>query len=355
MRVLMLVIRYDVDDWATNFIPKWVAKLAEHVAWVDVLALEVGNPGDLPSNVSVFSMGKAQGASRTQVLLGFYRQATKLIQQCDAVFVHMIPRYALLIAPLAIPQRKPITLWYTHRNPSRDLKLALPLVKQAVTAVDSSFPLKTDKLTVLGHGIDANFFSPAATPTPTDTAHIVQVARVQPIKRQDVLINAMSHLPENTHAVIVGSVPEGEDPAYFNKLQSMVGKQSNVLSARVTFTGGLPAAAVRDWYRRATVAVNLSPPGLFDKAPLESMAVGVPTIVTNPAFDPLLGQWRSLLRSSDPPDPNELAERIQALMALTTAERAAIGQTLQANVRSAHSLDELIPRLVDVLSQSRKK
>ena len=34
---------------------------------------------------------------------------------------------------------------------------------------------------------------------------------------------------------------------------------------RCHFTGDLPAAQVRDWNRRATIAVNTSPVGLFDK------------------------------------------------------------------------------------------
>ena len=45
MRVLMLVIRMDEDDWATAFIPRWVEALSQQVERVDVLALEVGRGG----------------------------------------------------------------------------------------------------------------------------------------------------------------------------------------------------------------------------------------------------------------------------------------------------------------------
>src|SRR5436190_1795211 len=76
---------------------------------------------------------------------------------------------------------------------------------------------------------------------------------------------------------------------------------------RVMFTGGLLADGVRDIYRRATIAINLSPPGLFDKAALESMLTGVPTVVSNPAFDPLLGDHVSRLRLDSPDDVTELA------------------------------------------------
>lgn len=340
MRVLMLAIRYDTADWATNFIPKWAAALAGHVTALDVLALEVGDVGTIPANVRVFSMGKAPGVSRLAVLAGFYRHAAQLIPQCDAVFVHMIPRYALLAAPLVLPLRKPMTLWYTHRNPSPDLKRALPLVRHVVTAVPSSFPLTTDKLHVLGHGIDADFFGQQPTTrNEINERVVVQVARVQPIKNQDALLR---NLPPNAHAVIVGDVPDGEDRTYIERLHTLADEC-------VTFTGGLPPDAVRDWYYRAAVAVNLSPPGLFDKAALESMAAGTPTLVSNSAFDDLLGAWREQLRVNYPLDDDEIAAKLRALLALSPDERAAIGRTLRQNVRAAHSLNALIPRLIHVL------
>lgn len=350
MRVLMLAIRYDVNDWATNFIPVWVRRLAGHVAHVDVLALEVGDTGDLPPNVRVFSMGKAPGVSKAQVLATFYQQAARMVPTCDVVFVHMIPRYAWLVAPLAIAMRKPITLWYTHRNASADLRRALPLVKQVVTAVQSSFPLPTDKVQVLGHGIDTDFFAPFDHEVATQRYHILHVARVQPIKRQDVLLDAMPHLPEHTQAVLVGAVPHSEDETYHQRLQARAAEPD--LIGRVRFAGGLPADEVRDWYYLAAAAVNLSPVGLFDKAPLESMATGLPTLVTNPAFDPLLGDWRDLLRLDDPPTPEQLAERLRAVLALPPTERATMGEALRANTVAAHSLDALIPRLANALEST---
>lgn len=345
MNILMLVIRYDVDDWATNFIPRWVAKLASHVDALNVLALEVGNVGTLPDNVRVYSMGKERGRGRFAVLAGFYHHALPLIVRCDAVLVHMIPRYALLAAPIALPLRKSIMLWYTHRNPSRDLMRAIPLVRRVVTAVESSFPIKTDKLRVLGHGIDASFY-PQASVMPEAKNYIVHVARLQSIKQQDVLIHAMTHLPD-AHAVIIGDVPQGEDQTYPQQLRQLVHDLG--LQGRVTFTGGLSAEAVREWYQRATLAVNLSPPGLFDKAALESMVCGVPTLVTNPAFDGLLGDWCDHLRVDHPLNSESLAQKLQALLDLSTDQRTAMAQMLRQHVQQQHSLDALIPRLVAVL------
>ena len=346
----MLAIRYDRDDWATNFIPLWVEALAAQVASVDVLALQVGTVGKLPPNVRVFSMGKERGAGRLGLLANFYRQAARLLPSCDAVFVHMIPRYALLAAPLALPLRKPMTLWYTHREASRDLQRALPLVRQVATATESSFPLQTDKLRVLGHGIDADFYAPLPGQAATaGAARVVQVARLQPIKRQNVLLEALNHLPEAVGADFIGAVPQGENNDYARGLQATA---AALPTGRARFLGGRSAEQVREVYQQAAVAVNLSPVGLFDKAALESMAVGTPTIVTNPAFAPLLGEWRDLLLIEDILTPSVLAARIADVLALPLDALTEMGNTLRGHVIQAHSLHALMPRLARLLASA---
>jgi len=101
------------------------------------------------------------------------------------------------------------------------------------------------------------------------------------------------------------------------------------LDERCHFAGDLSAVDVRDWYRRATVAVNMSPAGLFDKAALESMACGVPTVVCNRAFAPLLGDYGDLLLTAGPDDVDGLRERLERLFARSEGERAEIGRRLR--------------------------
>jgi hypothetical protein len=52
-----------------------------------------------------------------------------------------------------------------------------------------------------------------------------------------------------------------------------------------------------------------------------------------------------------PVAPDALTAKLRAVLALPPDERAAIGQTLRANVRATHSLDALMPRLVRVLGR----
>jgi glycosyltransferase involved in cell wall biosynthesis len=285
----------------------------------------------------------------------------RLAPEADVIFSHMTPRYTVLAAPYATLFRKPQVLWYAHRHASRQLYLATACAWRVVTSMPGSYPIDTPKARMLGQGIETDFYAPA--PPPKDMSmppispsprverglgdEVVHVARLMPVKHQTTLIRALGGLPE-ARAVFVGGVPEGQESyrEYADGLRTLAGELG--VSDRVTFTGGLLAPEVRDWYRRAAVAVNLSPPGLFDKTALESMATGVPTVVCSPAFDSVLGEHAPLLRLDDPADADALAARLRALLALPPEERARIGAALREGVKREHSLDGLMPRLVRV-------
>ncbi len=357
MRVLMITQRLDERDWLVSVIPRWVNALAHHVDALDVVALGIGKYTP-PPNVQVYSMGKEHGRGKFGKTLGFYRAVFSLIGKADAVFVHMIPRYAVMVGPLALLARKPLALWYTHRHASLQLRLALPFCHRVMTASPGSFPLPTDKVRVLGHGIDTAFYAPSGfgrgeppvRPYDADElSHrpaILHVARLMPIKHQATLLWAVAS-GIDAQVVLVGDVPQGQNATYVEDLKALACGLG--IDSRITFAGGLPPDAVRDWYRRAAIAVNLSPPGLFDKAALESMAAGTPTIVSNPAFDPLLADYAPTLRIDSPEDVEGLAVRLGALLALAEDERRAIGLNIRERVVAAHSLERLMPRLVSVL------
>ena len=139
----------------------------------------------------------------------------------------------------------------------------------------------------------------------------------------------------------------GSDAAYRPELEALAGDLG--VAERVTFAGNQPPEGVRDWDRQAAIAVNLSPMGLFDKAALESMAVGVPTMVGSDAFDDLVVDARlKRERPRRPQSARETAERSAgAARKRTTRNRAA---RLRQRVIEAHSLDHLIGRLVNVLN-----
>lgn len=344
MRVLMLVQQIDERDWLRAFIVTWARALAAHVDRLDILTLEHGE-ASLPDNVHVRSLGKERGKNRAREIINFHRGMMALAPHADVIFSHMTPRYALLAAPYATLFRKRQVLWFTHRHAGRQLKLALRLVWRVATAAPDSFPIPSRKVRALGHGVDTDFYEPAWEIPDDAPRYVVQVARLMPIKHQTTLLRAVAQVPD-AHAVIVGDVPAGQEfyARYANSLHALAAELG--IADRVTFTGGLLASDVRDWYRWASVAVNLSPPGLFDKAALESMACATPTIVSSHAFDGLLGADADWLRIDTPEDVDGLAYRLNALLRLSPADRRALGEQARECVIAGHSLERLMPRLV---------
>lgn len=345
-RLLLFNLRTDADDAVLGFTTGWINALAEYFDHLDVLTMHAGRVA-VAHNVRVLSVGREKGYSEARRLLNFYAILSRLLLQnrYDACFAHMMPLFAALGGPLLSARGVRTTLWYTHRQRTRQLELGLRFSHRAVTAVESSFPIRSAKVRALGHGIDTDVYSPQVY-TPANRPRIVYVARLTPIKHQHVLLRALQHLPE-AEVVLIGDVPDGFDESYHSQLRQMV--QAMSIAERVTFAGAQTPQQILRWYASASAAVNLAPVGLFDKAPLESMAAGVPTIVSNPAFANVTGTHQALLHIGHPEDVAGLAERLRRLIALSHADRATIGQDLRAAVVAHHSLPRLIARLVNVL------
>lgn len=369
--LLLFNLATDADDPVLGFATEWLNRIARLYDHVDVITMRVGKLA-VADNVHVYSVGKERGYSEARRAAEFYRLLASLLmrRRYIACFAHMMPLFAAMGAPLVKAAGTRLVTWYTHRQVSRTLQIATRMSDRVVTASADSFPIPTDKLRVLGHGIDSDFYRPEYVElidplNPNDETggtrprlsqtqesvikdgnYIVQVARLMPIKHQATLLNAIAPLKE-ARIVLVGGSPPDTDGNYEHKLRGLA--HGLALGARVAFAGAQPPILVREYYHRACIAVNLSPPGLFDKAALESMMMGLPTIVANPAFNPLLGDHRDLLCLPSPEDVEGLTERLQKLLGLIPLERLAIGASLRRRTLEQHSLSGLIRRLDQVL------
>ncbi len=372
-RLLLFNLTTDDADPVLGFASDWLRALAARCAYIDVLTMYQGRQRPSP-NVRVYSAGRERGLSKAARLMNFYWRLSRLLltRRYDACFAHMMPLFAGLAGPLLTARGIPTVLWFTHRQRSAQLRLGLAMSRRVVSADRTSFPYETDKLRVIGHGIDCDFYAPSPVPGRQDEGGeiqdthldrgarnppgggragdeedplVAQVARLAAIKRQKTAIAAVART--GARLALIGGAQSRDAAAYEGQLRAMIRELQ--LEERCALTGDLPPTDVRDWYRRATVAVNLSPLGLFDKAALESMACAVPTVVCNPAFAPLLGDYADLLLTAGPEDIAGLSDRLGRLFALSAGERAKIGEQLRENVLREHSLPRLIDRLLAVL------
>lgn len=346
-RLLIFNIRTDADDHILGFTTIWINALAARFDAVDVITMHQGRL-DVADNVRVYSVGRERGYSELRRFFVFYWLLLKLLitNRYSAAFAHMMPLFAAMGAPLLTVARVPVTTWYTQRQFNRQVQAATWFSWRMVSAVPTSFPIETPKFRALGHGIDTDFFAPDPNVSPASRPLIVYVARLTAVKNQHILLDAIESL--DVDVALIGDIPDGFDDKYKQDLIRQVSE--NDLTDRVQFVGAQTAEQVRDWCRQATLTVNLSPVGAFDKAALEGMACGAPTIVTNRAFAPVMGDYTDQLTIDLDDDPvRALHVCISALLDLSADDRQRIGQQVREGVIEHHSLKRLIDRLVSVL------
>jgi glycosyltransferase involved in cell wall biosynthesis len=348
MRPLMIVQLIDEYDWLRGFIVPWVRALAERVEHLHVLTLEQ-REARLPDNVTVYSMGKERRHRRVPELIAFHRTLNRLAPHVDVIFSHMTPRYTWLAAPYAAVFGKPQVLWFAHERVSWELRLAEWVAARIVTASPESLSLSSGKIRVLGQGIDMTHFQASSQPPPA--CWIVSVGRLAPIKNHHLLIEAAAILRKRGHRDFEVRIAGGDTPenqTYPQRLYKLVTERH--LEQHVRFLGAIPYREMPSLYQQAALTVNLRRPGGMDKAVLESMACGVPVMVHNSTFLPLLGHERSALWCEDLA-PARIADQLEPLLRASPQERAAVGAILAERVRARHSLDGLMERLVGVFPE----
>ncbi|MCS6837162.1 MAG: glycosyltransferase family 4 protein [Anaerolineae bacterium] len=352
-RLLLFNLRTDLDDHILGFTSGWISALLAHYGAIDVITMHRGRIA-FDERVRVCSIGRERGWPVLLRLLAFYGHLLRLLltHRYQAVFSHMTPLLSILAAPVLHLFGLRLVTWYTHRQRHRQIAWAARLSWRVVSAVETSFPIPTPKLRVLGHGIPTDFFTPDPAVQPDEPPLLALVARLTPIKRQHLAIEALAKL-KGCRLVLVGGVPDGYEAEYADQLRAQVASLS--LTERVIFAGEQTPEQVRTWYRRASLALNLSPVGLFDKAALEGMACATPTLVCNPAFAPLLGEQKAALLLPEDLDAAQLARAVQSWLSRPSAERHALGLALRCAVMEQHSLECLAARLAHVLRTGESK
>lgn len=300
MRLLICTQAVDTEDTVLGFFCRWIEEFAKHAERIEVICLREGKHA-LPANVRVHSLGKGNGVSRIKYVLNFYTYIWRLRHDYDTIFVHMNPEYVVLGGPLWRLLGKRIALWYTHKSVNLKLRIAAFLSNVIFTASKESFRLRSGKVRVMGHGIDTDFFSPDASVARGDW--ILSVGRLMPSKRHDLAIRAAALAGRELR--VIGDGPER------GNLEVL----ARALGARAHFLGGLTQERLRDEYRTAAYLIHTSETGSLDKVVLEALACGLP------------------VRTND-----------SALKALESAN--------PAYVREHHSLDKLIPAILETIRTS---
>ena len=349
--LLLFNLATDEEHPLLGFTSGWINALARHCSSIDVVTMTVGR-ANVAGNVRVFSIGKEKGYTEARRAVEFYRILGRRLREgpADASLFHMTPLFAVMAAPLLKPRGVRLVLWYAHRATSLTLRVAERIADQVVTPTLESFPFRSHKLTAIGHGIDTSLFTPGPSQESSRPFTILVVGRIAPIKRPDVLIEAVRLMVEkyrldHFRVRMVGPVL-AHDSGFAESLRRSI--PSAGLQERIAFVGPRPFHLMPGEYGSADLLVSTSQTGGADKVVLEAMACAVPVITSNPAFVSVLSPWSEILLAP-PEDPEALALRMKQMMEKRFTERQSLGRSLRKVVEEHHSLDRLAHRLVQEL------
>lgn len=322
-------------------VPK-LAALARRLDEVVVLA-DGAVPGVLPKNCRVHtfgSRGKLGRGARFEAAL-----VRELRPRPLAVVAHMAPVFAVLAGAPARAAGVPLLLWYTHWHASSTLRLAERVCTAVVTVDRRSFPLESNKVHAIGHGIDMSEFD--CTPRGANVPlRILVLGRYSPAKGLGVVLRAVRiALDRGTDVRLEAHGPslsplERDHRAELELLVAELG-----LGEHVELRDAVPRAKIPALFARSDVLVNNMRAGAPDKVVYEAAASCLPVLASNPVFDTLLPPEARFDRER----PRTLADRLIALTGRPPEALAIQGRDLRNAVERDHSTDTWANRLLEVI------
>jgi glycosyltransferase involved in cell wall biosynthesis len=345
LRILFFTQKIDESDSVLGFVCDWIAALGRRVGRLDCVCLESGPTPQFPPSVVIHSLGRERGRGRVRLAWESQSVVGRLLGKgsVDAVFAHMAPSFTVLSYPWARLHSIPLFTWYTHRQVTPMLRLAVAMSRRVLTASPDSIGMQGEKVLATGHGIR----TPAEGELEfheTESREVLAVGRLTPIKRWETFIEAAALLKGRGYRfLMVGDSAVPSDVAYRERLRDLV--RTNELSSVFSFEGAVAYRDMPRYYRRAFCSVNTCVDSSFDKAVLESLAFGKPALTSNRAFQPLLGDVTPELLFPES-DPKSLASRIERLREMSPTARRALGIRLRDRVEREHGLERLMDRVV---------
>ena len=336
-KLLIITQKVDQQDHALGFVCGWIREFSVNFDSVVVVCLQ-GGQYSLPSNVRVISLGKERGGSRLSYLTRFYSIIWKERNNYDGVFIHMNPIYGILGSVFWRLNKKKVILWYTHITDTFKLRMAELLVDKIVTADKSSFPLLSEKVVAMGHGIDTRFFKKDEN-IQSKPNSILFLGRISPVKRHSLLIESLKILSGrglSFHCNIMGDYALSHR-SYFLELKKII--RGYDLNDKIEITDPVYYQMLPEVFNGYSLLASFTKAGSFDKAVLSAMACEVPVVTTNEAFK---GSGGVRIVSDSPED---IADSFEDVFGMSETERVSLGREERVFVEKNHNLTGLVKKI----------
>jgi len=287
--LLYLNLAVDDKDTSLGFANSWLYQFAKEFNDVDVITLKDSTENNnFIDNVKIFGIKSNEKYSKIEKLFQLRKLIIDLFasKKYDFIFSHMSPLLLILVVLFGKKNKIPKILWYTHPEPQELSKklilfLSLKFSNKVVTASNSSFPYKSKKVHVIGHGIDAKlFFSKRKT---LENQNFLMLSRVTKSKNLEIVIDSFLKSKFNVNSLtIVGEYVTQKDQNYKNYLIKKYENYENII-----FKGKIPHNELSEFLKTFSFHINATPNGFYDKSVLETLTAGIFNLYSNSDYDNL--------------------------------------------------------------------
>ena len=336
-KLLYFNLAIDESDTSLGFAINWIETIAENYDQVDVVSLRKTSNPNFSKSINIYGANKNNNKFNKYLYL--YKKVKDLCKEnkYERCFSHMSPISIFICGYLLKKNKIKTTLWFTHPGPKFGIKKLILFVsflisEYVVTASSNSFPIKSEKVNVIGHAIDLFNFQSVRNHHKLDNFLIL--SRISKSKNLEIAIDAFlnSDFKDCSLDIIGGTLNVNDE----NYLKILKDKYS---SDNINFLGKVDHSKLPEVLKKYDVHFNSAKNGFYDKSVLETLSCGIINFYMNDDFNELFGNDEYNFK-----DTYQLIKKLNNIKNLSDNEYI----DLLINVRDKlnhHSLSTLLYRL----------
>ena len=346
-KLLILNISTDSKDTSLGFAISWLNEFSKNYLEVDVITLNKGDTSALNKNINIYEINKNK--SKLFAVSNFYKTINLLTKKnnYEYCFSHMSAIMMLASYPVLLMRKLKSIFWYTHAGPKNlfnklILFKASLLASKIITASENSFPLKSKKVTPIGHAIDyKTFYKKIDSFNKKDFAIVSRISKSKNIEESiEGFLN--SSASESGSILIIGGPLTNEDEDYYKYLLNIYKEHKNV-----SFIGPVPHSELVNYLKNVSFHINNTDKGFYDKSVLETSVNGIINFYKNIDYDKNIpSKYQENLKFDG--SPSDLSNKISSIFSLDQNEFLEIIEHSQEEIKN-ESLDTLLKRITRVI------
>ena len=312
-KLLYFNLALDENDTSLGFAIDWIKTIAKNYDHVDVVTLKNVSNLKFQENIKVY--GAKPNKYRIYKYIYLFKKVKELSKKnnYDRCFSHMSP-ISILVSSYYLKKNKiKSTLWFTHPGPKFGIKklilfLSFIISEHIVTASMTSFPIKSKKVSVIGHAVDLVNFSNKKEDYRLNNFLIL--SRISSSKNIEIAIDGFLNSKfKDRNLDIIGGPLNKNDEIYFAKLTNKYSFNN------INFLGKINHANLPEVLKNYDVHFNCAGNGFFDKSVLETLSSEIINFYVNEDFNLLFDD-----NSYQFNDSKELARKLDNLINLSSEE-----------------------------------